>query len=132
MLKVFKNLDTAVNNALNNNYVKGLLTLVTILYASMARPELPQYIANLFDSGLFRVVFCALIVFLASKSTMVAILVALVFTVTMNLLNEQKIAEGFRAGINEVTNFNEGFNEDADLTNNTVENGINAITTVNA
>lgn len=96
-----KQLNTSFNKAMNNTYVSGALTLFLILYASMVRPELPPTLMNMFDSSLFRVVFSALIVYTASHNLQVSVLIAVVFVLSMNVLNEQKIAEGFKMGLEE-------------------------------
>lgn len=97
---------TSLNNlfdqALKNQYITGILTLGLILYASMARPGLPEGLVTLFDHGGFRFMFCALIVYVASKNIRVALIVALAFVVTMSVLNEQKIAEGFTDGLRDM------------------------------
>jgi len=82
---------------LNNPYVSAVLTLFLILYASMARPPLPNFLMNLFDNGLFRLLFLFGLAFMASRNIQVALLVAVAFTVMMNLLSEQKMVEGFMA-----------------------------------
>ena len=46
--------------------------------------------------------FCALIVYVASKNIRVALIVALAFVITMSVVNEQKIAEGFRDGLRDM------------------------------
>lgn len=78
-----------------NEYVSTSASLFLILYAGMARPQLPQFIANLFDNAVFRLAILSLIVFMSGQNIQLSVMVAIAFTITMNLLNEQKIAEGF-------------------------------------
>jgi len=80
---------------LDNTYVSAVLTLFLILYASLARPQLPNFMLNLFDNPLFRMLFLFGLAFMASRNVQVALLVAVAFTVTMNLLSEQKMVDGF-------------------------------------
>jgi len=80
---------------LDNTYVSAVLTLFLILYASLARPQLPNFMLNLFDNPLFRMLFLFGLAFMASRNVQVALLVAVAFTVTINLLSEQKMVEGF-------------------------------------
>lgn|SRR3989338_8143965 len=81
---------------LNNQYVTAVLTLFLILYSSLARPQLPLFVAELFNYTAFRLVILFLVVYLIGKqNTQVALLVAVAFSVTMLLISEQKIAEGF-------------------------------------
>ena len=84
-----------------NDYVSSVISLFVILYASLARPQLPECIAVLFDSAVFRVLFLTMLVYMSNQNLQISIMLALAFTITMNLLNEQKIAEGFIDGIKE-------------------------------
>ena len=85
------------SGAMNNPYVTATLTLFLILYETLARPDLPDWMMALFENPLFRVLVLFLIAFMASHNAQVAIIVAIVFTITMNLVSERKMAEGFMA-----------------------------------
>src|SRR3989338_4931639 len=91
--------DRNVSNVMNNPYVSGFLTLFGILYISMAPPALPVFMQELFEYVWFRFFVLVLTAYIATKNLKVALIVAIAFVVTLNLLNEQKIAEGFRNGI---------------------------------
>ena len=39
----------------NNTYVSTILSLFVVLYGSLARPELPSFVSNLFKNAIFRV-----------------------------------------------------------------------------
>jgi len=91
--------STLLQSAIKNNYFSGALTVFLILYASLAKPQLPSFIANLFEHPFFRMIVIALIAYISTKDLQVAILITVVFTLTMTLLNEQRIAEGFVAGL---------------------------------
>ena len=82
---------------MQNPYVSATLVLFLILYSSLARPDLPDFIMNLFNNAIFRMLILFLIAYLAAKNVQVAILVAIGFTVTMMLLSERKMAENFVA-----------------------------------
>lgn len=88
-------------NVLQNPYLTGVLTLFLVLYGGLARPQLPKVVEDLFDNAIFRMVFMFLIAFLAVKNATIAIMVAVAFVLTMSILNEQKINEGFLAGLQE-------------------------------
>jgi hypothetical protein len=59
----------------------------------MARPQ--QFISGLFDNQVFRLIILSLVVYMSSQNLPLGVMIAIAFTVSMNLLNEQKIAEGF-------------------------------------
>jgi len=86
-----------VTQYLQNPYVSATLTLFLVLYGALARPDLPDFVMDLFDNALFRMLVLYLIAYTASNNPQVAILVAVGFTLTMNLLSERKMAEGFMA-----------------------------------
>src|ERR1700722_13793419 len=79
----------------NNPYLVGLITVITVLYASLARPNVPPGLAKLFDSPLFKMIFYALIVLLMTQNLQVALVVAIAFYILMSMLTEQKITESF-------------------------------------
>ena len=84
---------------LNNKYFVGFVTVGTVLYASLARPSLPQWVANLFEHRITKMIFYALIVFLLTQNLQVALVVAIAFYILMSMLREQRIAEGFIEGL---------------------------------
>jgi hypothetical protein len=92
---------------LQHNYVSATLSLFLALYAALASPQLPDGIAKMFENAGFRMIIMALVVYMSSKKLDVAIMIAVAFTVTMNMLNEKNVAEGFVDGIK--NNINEGF-----------------------
>jgi hypothetical protein len=91
------NLTNTVTDFLQNPYVSATLTLFLVLYGGLAKPDLPDFILDLFDNAIFRMLVLFLIAYTASNNPQVAILVAIAFTITMNLLSERKMAEGFMA-----------------------------------
>ena len=88
-----------LTKVLQNNYVSAVLSLFLALYAALARPQLPEPVAKMFENAGFRLVVMALVVYMSSKKLDLAIMVAVAFAVTMNMLNEQRVAEGFVDGI---------------------------------
>jgi len=77
----------------------GFVSVFTILYVGYVRPELPPIIDDLFNYPIFKVLVHGLIAYLATQNTLAAIFVAIAFYFTMNLLQEQKITEGFMNGL---------------------------------
>ena len=91
------NLMENMSGFMQNPYVSATLVLFLILYSSLARPDLPDFIMNLFNNAIFRMLILFLIAYIAANNVQVAILVAIGFTVTMMLLSERKMAENFVA-----------------------------------
>lgn len=94
-------LQNQLQNALNNQYFSAALSLFLVLYAGLAKPQLPDVVSGLFDNALFRLVILFLVAYLSSRNAQVAILVAVAFVVSMNMLSEQRMTEGFLAGVQE-------------------------------
>ena len=86
-----------LTDLMNNPYFSAGLTLFLVLYGGMAKPDLPDFVMDLFDNALFRVLVLFLIAFTSVRNSQVALVVAVVFTITMNLVSERKMAEGFMA-----------------------------------
>ena len=100
--------DFNLGDITSNSYVTNTASLFLVLYASMARPQLPVFVSDLFDNALFRLSVLSLVVFMSGQNIQLSVMIAIAFTVSMNLLNEQKIAEGFIEGFRE-NMINEGF-----------------------
>jgi hypothetical protein len=82
---------------LNNNYVTAIIAIVIAVYASMIRVQVPPYIAKLFKSNIFRVVFLSLLLICKfNNSPHVAIAVAVTFVMTMHYLTNQEIRDKFK------------------------------------
>jgi len=90
-----------MDSLLQNQYVVGALTLFISLYASLARPELPPFMMTLFENPIFKVLFMFLAVYLSSKNIQLSLMISVAFVVTLNLISEQRISEGFTEGIRE-------------------------------
>ncbi len=82
---------------LNNDYVTVALALFLGLYGvALSRVELPDFVRNLFNNAIFRVVFLALLlVFRFDKQPSVALTVAIVFVLTLQYLHAQEVRENF-------------------------------------
>ena len=82
---------------LDNEYIAVLIVLFLYIYGVvLSRVGLPDYIRNLFNNNIFRVVFLSLLLLHDfNKSPHVALIIALAFIITMNYLNQLEIKENF-------------------------------------
>jgi hypothetical protein len=85
-----------LDKILENQYVTAVLVLVLVLYGSLARPNIPPILQNLFENPIFRVLLLALIVYRGNQNPQLAIVVAVVFMIVMNLITQQKLFESFQ------------------------------------
>jgi hypothetical protein len=73
-----------IKNTLDNVYVSGFVKIFIILYAALAAPMLPKWIAKLFHQPAFQIVFFALIAYTATKDLSISLLLALAFFVSFH------------------------------------------------
>ena len=73
---------------LDNKYVAAIVRVFLILYAGLIAPKLPSGLAKLFQNSVFKVVVLFLIVYIAMKDPVVALLVAVGFTISIVTLNK--------------------------------------------
>jgi hypothetical protein len=74
----------SVEKVLNNVYVSGFIKIFIILYAVLAAPKLPSWIAKLFHHSLFQIVIFALIAYMATKDIGIAVLISIAFFVSFH------------------------------------------------
>lgn len=78
---------------LDNPYVSGALIVFLIVYAGMAAPRLPSYIANLFDYTAVKLLIFFLIAYLSKKNATVALIAAIALMISIMTLNKLKFGE---------------------------------------
>ncbi len=99
----------------NNEYVLAMLVLFVILYSGLSRPELPKWVSELFKNDVFRVVFIALIAMIPVKQAPhVAIIIAIVFVMTLHFVFQEEIHEKMAITENFVSTSNYVTSKDAD------------------
>jgi hypothetical protein len=74
----------SIESVLNNTYVAGFIKVFIILYAVLAAPKLPAWIAKLFHHSIFQIIIFALIAYTATKDISISILIALAFFVSFH------------------------------------------------
>ena len=92
--------DSYVGPVLKNNYFKGALFLFFGLYAGFLAPALPNSVLHFFDTVVGKLLFIFLIAFIATRqidgSIGIALIVAVMFLLTLTILNNVKMNESFR------------------------------------
>jgi hypothetical protein len=73
-----------VKSVLDNVYVSGAVKIFIILYAALAAPQLPAWMAKLFHRPLFQVLMFVLIAYTATKDIGVSLLLAVAFFVSFH------------------------------------------------
>jgi len=88
-------LDQIAKTTFSNEYSSTIATMFLVLYGGLAAPKLPQFVVNLFDNPIFRLIVLSLIVYKGNKDPKFSIMIAVVFTMTLNIINKQTFLEGF-------------------------------------
>jgi hypothetical protein len=87
--------NTVVNQNLGwvheNKYVLPVLSLCLGMYAALARPKLPSFIAKLFENPVFRLVVIAYIIYRGNKDPQLSLMIAAAFLITMHMINKQQV-----------------------------------------
>lgn len=84
-------------NCLDNSAIIIVLFIFILLYGlNLAKIKLPNYIRNLFNNTIFKIVFLSLLLAYNFKTAPhVAIIVALVFVLTLDYMNHEEMKETF-------------------------------------
>jgi hypothetical protein len=91
----------------NNEYVLAMLVLFVLLYSGLSRPELPKWVSDLFKNDIFRVIFIALIAMIPAKQAPhVAIIIAVVFVMTLHFVFQEETRENLTITENFVSTSN--------------------------
>jgi len=87
--------NTIVNQNLGwvheNKYVLPVLSLFLGMYAALARPKLPNFIAKLFENPVFRLVVIAYIIYRGNKDPQLSLMIAAAFLITMHMINKKSV-----------------------------------------
>lgn len=78
---------------LDNEYVSAILSIVLIVYATMAAPKLPESVARIFDYTAFKLLLFFLIAYISNKNPTVAIIAAVAVLVSLMTLSKYKAGE---------------------------------------
>ena len=77
----------------DNIYVSTFIKVVLVIYAAYAAPRLSRSSAKIFDSTLVRIIIAALIVYIATKDSTIAILIALGFILSLQTAHHYKVID---------------------------------------
>jgi hypothetical protein len=95
-----KELDTILKPLFENKIFVAALGLFLAIYAGWLAPALPDTVIGFFDTAVGKLLFIFLIAFVASRdvpnSLQVALIVSVIFLITLTVLNNLKMKEAFR------------------------------------
>ena len=85
--------DKTLSDVFSNNYSSAIITLFLVLYGGLAAPKLPSFVADLFENAIFRIIVLSLIVYKGNRDPSMALMIAVGFTVTLNMINKKDFVE---------------------------------------
>jgi hypothetical protein len=82
---------------MNNIYVFTIIAILMPTYLiALSRIKLPDYIINLFNNDIFKIVWLSLMLIMGfKKQPHIALIVALIYVITLHYINKQQIKENF-------------------------------------
>ena len=83
-------------NLSKNNYLVNFVKVFLLLYASFARPSLPDFLKDIMKNPLVKILILTLVLYIGNKDPQISLLIAVAFVITMNMLSEQELLEDFR------------------------------------
>lgn len=90
MSDIIENADKTVTGWFDNKYLVGILVLLLVIYASYGVNQTSPYILRLFDMPLVKLLLLLLIVYFARLNPAIAIIAAIAFLVTLQVLAKMK------------------------------------------
>lgn len=88
-------IETQLQSALKNPYIMAVLKITLILYASQIAPKLSSKVSSVFQYTIVKIVCVALIAFAAEVDFQLAIILAVVFVLSINLLSGRGPLESY-------------------------------------
>jgi len=89
----------------NDKKVSTVLSTFLILYGGLASPQLPGFVKKLFENRIFKILILSLVVYSSNKDPKFAIMMAVAFTITMNMLDRMTLEEKFSENNNICNDF---------------------------
>ena len=98
-MEAIKNIERSVEGhlqtALRNPYIMAVLKIGLVLYAAQIAPKVSPMITSIFQNTIFKIVAIALIAYIAEIDFQLAIIAAVVFVLSMNLLSGRGPLESY-------------------------------------
>jgi len=88
---VLSELEKILNRSLDNIYLNTALKVFLVLYAALAAPRFPPKLVFLMDNVFVRIGVAFLIVFMALRDPSLALMIAVVFIITLQTANKLRL-----------------------------------------
>jgi hypothetical protein len=104
-----------LNILMDNIYLSTIIKVLLIMYSCIVAPTLPANILQLLDNVIIKILVVFAIIFLAKRDLGISLLIAIVFVVTLQLINKNKLIN-----LTEIKKVIEGGGEVNNVENNNV------------
>lgn len=88
--------ETQLKRFLRNPYIMAILKIALILYASQIAPKVSPFVTSIFQLTIVKIVFIALIAYVAEVDFQLAIILAVIFVLSINLLSGRGPLESYQ------------------------------------
>ncbi len=125
MNEIFSIIDNTLSTIDQNVYTKTAFRLFPLMYAALAAPKLPLFIAQLFEYTIFKIFILVLVLITGKHDPVIALMMATAFVISMNTLSEYKILDKFNLiGKTNDTDTEETETTEPDVTDEIIDNNI--------
>lgn len=87
--------ETQLKRFLRNPYIMAILKIALVLYASQIAPRVSPYVTSIFQLTIVKIIFIALIAYVAEVDFQLAIILAVIFVLSINLLSGRGPLESY-------------------------------------
>lgn len=88
-----------LNNLIKNDVFKGAMFVFTAMYAGLASTDsMNEFMRNLMNNPLSKMIAYGVIGYMATKNVEMSIFLAIVFYLTLYLINDRTVKEQFACG----------------------------------
>jgi hypothetical protein len=95
MNNIVNKAESGLQYFLQNPYFMAILKLTLALYAVKIAPNPPQFLDNIFQNTFFKIVALAIIMYLSNVDFQLAIMLAVIYVISMNIASGRQFLESF-------------------------------------
>lgn len=92
---ISKQADNYIQPVLRNPYVMAVLKITIALYAAQLAPRVPASVSALFNNTFVKIIAVALIAYISERDLQLALMLAVLYVLSMNLLSGRGFLESF-------------------------------------
>ena len=87
--------NSVLNPVFNNDIAKAAIILFASLYGGLIAPKIPTSLAPVFSNTIFKIVFMALVAWIANHDPVIALVISICYFLTITYLTKNVFVEAF-------------------------------------